>query len=139
VPIPFRLVKKVSAFGLLAFAALASSSLAAETPVKITLDARNASGESGVAILTAQGSKTLVELQMNGGPSDPQPAHFHTGDCQKYGPRPLYQLHPVVKGSSVTTLDVPIDKLTAGDLVINVHKSFDDIATVASCAITKAQ
>ena len=110
---------------------------AADGPVRIPLDAMNGTGESGVAILTPQGAKTKVELQMKGGPGDPQPAHFHTGTCDKYTPRPLYPLRAVVKGGSTTTLDVPIEKLIAGDLVVNVHKSFDDIATVASCAVAK--
>ena len=110
---------------------------AADGPVRIPLDAMGASGETGTAILTAQGPKTLVELQMKGGPGDPQPAHFHNGTCEKYTPRPLYPLRSVVKGTSTTTLDVPIEKLIAGDLVINVHKSLDDIATVNSCAIAK--
>jgi hypothetical protein len=109
----------------------------ADDAVRIPLGAMNGSGESGVAILTPKGSKTLVQLQLHGGPGDPQPTHFHTGTCDKYGPRPLYMLAAVVKGESSTTLDVPLDKLTAGDLVINVHKSFDDIATIASCAVAK--
>jgi hypothetical protein len=46
-------------------------------------------------------------------------------------------LAAVVKGESTTTVDVPIEKLTSGELVINVHKSFNDIATVASCAVAK--
>jgi hypothetical protein len=110
---------------------------AADAPVRIPLDAMGGSGETGVAILTAQGGKTLVELQMKGGSGDPQPAHFHNGTCEKYTPRPLYPLRSVVKGVSTTTLDVPIEKLTGGDLGINVHKSLDDIATVNSCAIAK--
>ena len=109
----------------------------ADDAVRIPLASMNGSGESGVAILTPRGSKTLVQLQLHGGPGDPQPTHFHTGTCDKYGPRPLYMLAPVVKGESTTTLDMPINKLTAGDLVINVHKSFDDIATIASCAVAK--
>jgi hypothetical protein len=120
---------------LLAGAARAAAT--ADDTVRIPLGAMNGSGESGVAILTPKGSKTLVQLQLHGGPGDPQPTHFHTGTCDKYGPRPLYMLAAVVKGESTTTLDVPLDKLTAGDLVINVHKSFDDIATVASCAVAK--
>lgn len=110
---------------------------AADGPVRISLDARGGSGESGVAILTPDGAKTTVELQLKGRSSDPQPAHFHTGTCDNYTPRPLYPLRAVIHGTSTTTLDVPIDKLIAGDLVINVHKSFDDIATVVSCATSK--
>lgn len=105
--------------------------------VRIPLEAMGNSGETGYAILTPQGSKTIVELQMKGGPGDPQPAHFHTGTCDNYGPRPLYMLQSVVHGTSTTTLDIPIEKLTAGDLVLNVHKSFDDIATVVSCSVSK--
>ena len=119
------------------FVTLAAGPALAADPVRIPLDAMGGSGESGMAVLTPQGAKTLVELQMKGGSGDPQPAHFHTGTCEKYGPRPLYPLRSVVKGSSTTTLDVPLDKLIAGDLVINVHKSLDDIATVASCAVAK--
>lgn len=110
---------------------------AADDAIRIPLAAMNGSGESGVAILTPRGSKTLVQLQVHGGPGDPQPAHFHTGTCDNYAPRPLYMLAAVVKGESTTTVDVPIEKLTAGNLVVNVHKSFDDIATVASCAVAK--
>jgi hypothetical protein len=110
---------------------------AADDAVRIPLTAMNGSGESGVAILTPRGGKTLVQLQVHGGHGDPQPAHFHTGTCDKYAPRPLYMLAAVVKGESTTTVDVPIEKLMAGDLVVNVHKSFDDIATIASCAVAK--
>jgi hypothetical protein len=110
---------------------------AADDGVRIPLTAMNGSGESGVAILTPRGAKTLVQLQVHGGSGDPQPAHFHTGTCDKYAPRPLYMLSAVVKGESTTTVDVPIEKLLSGDLVVNIHKSFDDIATIASCAVAK--
>jgi hypothetical protein len=109
----------------------------ADDGVRIPLTAMNGSGESGVAILTPRGAKTLVELKVRGGSGDPQPAHFHTGTCDKYAPRPLYMLAAVVKGESTTTVDVPIEKLLAGDLVVNIHRSFDDIATIASCAVAK--
>jgi hypothetical protein len=110
---------------------------AADEAIRVPLVAMNGSGESGVAILTPRGGKTVVQLQVHGGSGDPQPAHFHTGTCDKYAPRPLYMLAAVVKGESTTTVDVPIEKLTAGDLVVNVHKSFNDIATIASCAAAK--
>jgi hypothetical protein len=110
---------------------------AADDAIRIPLAAMNGSGESGVVILTPRGGKTLVQLQVHGGSGDPQPAHFHTGTCDKYAPRPLYMLAAVVKGESTTTVDVPVEKLTAGDLVVNVHKSFNDIATIASCAVAK--
>jgi hypothetical protein len=131
---------RASRAAVLVLALVGSSAVRASaggTPVRIPLDAMNGSGETGVAILTADGAKTTVELQMKGGAGDPQPAHFHTGTCDNYAPRPLYPLRAVVHGVSTTTLDVPIEKLAAGDLVLNVHKSFDDIATIVSCAIAK--
>ncbi|HEX3550332.1 MAG TPA: hypothetical protein VHT53_08155 [Candidatus Elarobacter sp.] len=116
---------------------LGTGARAADGTVRIPLAAMGGSGETGLAILTPQGEKTVVELQMKGAPPDPQPAHFHTGTCEKYTPRPLYPLRSVVKGTSTTTLDVPIGKLIGGDLVVNVHKSLDDIAVVSSCAVSK--
>jgi hypothetical protein len=132
-----RRVAPFAALILFSYAGLSAQSFAADAPITIQLDVMGGSGESGAATLTPQGAKTLVELRMKGGSGDPQPAHFHTGTCEKYAPRPLYPLQPVVKGDSRTTLDVPLDKLIGGDLVINVHKSFADIATVASCAVAK--
>jgi hypothetical protein len=130
-------VRACALLSVVLLAAPAAPVAAADAPVEIHLNAMNGSGESGIAILTPQGEKTIVELKMSGAPGDPQPAHFHSGTCEKYGPRPLYPLRAVVKGGTTTTLDVPIDKLLAGDLVINVHKSFDDIATVVSCTVAK--
>jgi hypothetical protein len=79
----------------------------------------------------------VVVFTRAGAPAGPQPAHFHTGTCDNYAPRPLYPLHPVLNGLSTTTLDVPVGTLTAGTLVINVHHSLDDIATIASCAVAR--
>jgi hypothetical protein len=106
-------------------------------PVVVTLDALNGSGESGTATLKPVGNKTVVTIKLSGGSDVEQPAHFHTGTCAKYEPRPLYPLEDVVNGKSTTTLDVPIAKLTGGDLIINVHKSYADIATQAACGVAK--
>ena len=111
---------------------------AADNAVKIKLNAMNGSGESGIATLIPKGDKTVVEIDVANGTKDPQPAHFHLGTCDKYNPHHEYNLEGVVDGKSTTTLDAPIGKLTAGDMVINVHKSFTDIATVASCAVVKS-
>jgi hypothetical protein len=123
------------------FAFLASFGLAAADSgrtVVVPLDALNGSGETGTATLKALGNKTLVTLKLANGTSLPQPAHFHTGNCVKYGPRPLYPLRDVINGKSTTTIDQPIDKLITGDLIINVHKSYTNIATQAACGIPKA-
>jgi hypothetical protein len=105
--------------------------------VVVKMEGTNGSGESGTATLTPNGNKTVVVIKLTGGSSVEQPAHFHTGTCDKYEPRPLYGLNDVVKGQSTSTVNQPIDKLTQGNLIINVHKSYDDIATQVSCGVSK--
>jgi hypothetical protein len=126
------------------FAALIALGLAASPAVRadsgtvvIKMEGTNGSGESGTATLTPNGSKTTVVIKLSGGSAVEQPAHFHTGTCDHYEPRPLYGLNDVVKGQSTSTVNQPIDKLTEGNLIINVHKSYDDIATQVSCGVAK--
>jgi hypothetical protein len=127
------------ACGLLVALGLAASAVvrADSGAVVIKMEATNGSGESGTATLTPNGNKTLVVIKLAGGSPVEQPAHFHTGTCDHYEPRPLYGLNDVVKGQSTSTVNQPIDKLTAGNLIINVHKSYDDIATQVSCGVAK--
>jgi Cu/Zn superoxide dismutase len=93
------------------------------------------SKETGTAKLTDIGDdKTRVELSLKGGPKGtPQPAHIHEGTCAKLNPQPKYGLQNVVDGKSTTEVPVPLAKLAAGGLAINVHKSADDIKTYVSC------
>jgi hypothetical protein len=106
--------------------------------VVVQLGALNGSGENGTATLKAMGARTLVTIRLSNGSDTEQPAHFHAGTCEKYAPRPLYPLDDVVNGKSTTTLDVPIDKLIGGDLIVNVHKSYADIATQAACGVSRS-
>ena len=118
--------------------ATAADAPAKDSPVKIKLSAMNGSNESGTATLIPKGDKTVVTIDVANGTKDPQPAHFHLGTCDKYNPHHEYNLESVVEGKSTTTVDAPIAKLTGGDMVINVHKSAVDVATVSSCAIVKS-
>ena len=113
------------------------ASAAAPEQFQIVLGEMGRSAQHGVATLQAEGAKTRVTIKLSGGPADPQPTHFHTGTCEKYGPRPLYMLQSIVNGESTTTLDVPIDRLVKGDLVINVHRSLTDIATLTACGVSR--
>lgn len=128
---------------LLAAVLLASAAVpdvnarADDATVVVPLGTLNGSGENGTATLRARGQKTIVTISLSGGSDVEQPAHFHVGTCDRYQPRPLYPLNDVVNGKSTTTVDVPISKLTGGDLIINVHKSYADIATQAACGVSK--
>lgn len=116
------------------FVALAAD----EKPVTVKLNAMNGSAETGTMTLTPKGSETVVTLSMTPASKDAQPAHFHDGTCEKYTPKPRYPLKDVVDGKSTTTLDVPMAKLLDGGMVVNVHKSKAEIATVNSCAVAAA-
>ena len=120
-----------------ALLAMPGLSVAADNSIKIKLAAMNGSDESGTVTLTSKGEKTVVAIDLTNPPKLAQPAHFHLGTCDKYNPHHEYNLEPVVDGKSTTTLDAPLAKLVGGDMVVNVHKSAVDIATVSSCAIVK--
>jgi hypothetical protein len=123
------------------FSMTAASSLAADSTAGskvFALKAQNGSNENGTVALTPQGTKTLVVVSLTDAPSGtPQPAHVHVGPCATLNPAPTYPLTPVVDGVSMSTLDVPIDKLTAGTFAVNVHKSGTDIKTYVSCGDLK--
>jgi len=133
---PRNIVAAIAASMAALFVAAAGAAAGAAT-LEVPLAGMGGSSEHGVAVLKASGAKTVVTIKVSGGTADPQPSHFHTGTCDKYSPRPLYMLQSIVNGESTTTLDVPMDVLTKGDLVINVHRSLTDIATVAACGVAK--
>ena len=120
------------------FLAIATASAETAKTIVVPIGALNGTAESGSATLRAMGNQTEVVVQLANAPSEKQPAHFHIGTCDKYQPRPLYPLKDLVNGQSTTILDVPLDQLTAGNLILNVHKSYSDIATQAACGIAKA-
>jgi len=131
------MIRSVATFVILTLASAPAAMADSSGTVVIQMSAMNGSGESGTATLKPNGNKTVVVLKLVGGSPVEQPAHFHTGTCDKYEPRPLYGLNDVVNGTSTTTVSQPIDKLVAGGLIINVHKSYDDIATQVSCGVAK--
>ena len=65
--------------------------------VRVTLNAQNASGETGTAELEDIGNGTKVTIRLAGAPSGvPQPAHIHVGSCPNPG-AVKYPLPNVVK------------------------------------------
>lgn len=103
----------------------------------VPLQAMNGSGENGTATLTAQGDKTLVVISLSNGSATRQPSHLHSGTCDDYTPRPSYGLSDVIGGESRTLVSARFDKLVNGSLIVNVHHSYDDIATQSACGVVK--
>ena len=117
--------------------AASAASSAAEKAVTIDLAEQNESGESGTATLTPEGTDQVrVTIQLDGAPTDAQPAHVHKGSCESVGDV-LYPLTNVETGSSETVLDVNLQDLQAavlsGGLAINVHESTANLETYVAC------
>jgi len=100
----------------------------------VTLNSLNDSGESGTAILTEDGDKTKVTLNLNGAPVGvTQPAHIHSGKCDSLG-GVKYPLNSPTDGKSESLLDLPYEQLKSdSDLAINVHESAEEISVYVSC------
>ena len=98
----------------------------------------NGSGVHGTAVLTAQGDKTLVVMDVTGVAGN-HPDHIHRSTCADPEPNPLYPLTDVVlskadpNGHSETVVDVPLAELLADPYLILIHKSKDEIGVYVAC------
>ncbi len=108
--------------------------------MKVTLASVNNSSQSGTATLTEDEGKTTVAIDLTGFIKDvSQPAHIHVGTCPGVGAI-KYPLTPVVNGKSSTALSVKLDQLKKElPLVINVHKSKEEISVYTACGPLSAE
>lgn len=106
----------------------------------VRLSEQTSSGETGTAVLTAEGQTTRVNLQLVGAPtSGPQPAHIHAGACPSPG-AVKYPLASPVNGYSDTVLDVSLATLLSQrPLAINVHQSKEMATRYVSCGNVPAR
>jgi len=115
-------------------AAAAASPAEAAGPVIVQLTPQNASGESGTATLTEDGTKTKVVVGINGAPAGvAQPLHVHKGTCANLTPQPAFGLTTLTDGKSETTIDISLANLQAGGYAINGHKSAQEASTYVFC------
>ncbi len=95
---------------------------------------QNDSGQNGTVALTEVGNQVRVVLTLTDPVSTSEPAHIHTGRCPSPGGI-VFELDPVVNGTSTTTLNTTLTDLRArGDLAVNVHKSEAESGVYYSCA-----
>ena len=95
----------------------------------LALHEMNNSGQTGIAELAANGNQTDVTLMATADVSELN--HIHSGSCTDLG-GVTYPLTNMANGTSVTTLDVSLDTLTAGGLAFNLHKAGDP-GTYTAC------
>ncbi len=115
-----------------------STGASAQSPITVQIQSKDNSGVSGTATLTPQGNQTRVVVQLKGAASNvAQPAHFHSGTCDKLDPKPKYPLADVVNGTSTTVVSAPVSELASGKYAINVHKSAADVKISVACGNVK--
>ena len=97
------------------------------------IDGQSSSGESGNVWIEEKNGNVVVTIKIANAPATPQPAHFHTGTCDRLGGI-KYSLNDVVNGLSTTTLAVTLKQLQADTpLAVNIHKSTDEMNTYVAC------
>jgi hypothetical protein len=148
--VPRTSVFRLAAISMIAMAALAACApaptpaptaappTAAAASITLTFGpGRDGDQTPGTAVLTSQGDKTLVVLNLkSGGAGVSQPAHIHDGAC----PGVLgvkYPLTNVVDGTSTTVVSATLASLLTGNYGINVHKSTSEIGVYVACAAVK--
>jgi hypothetical protein len=102
--------------------------------LELQLEEQSGSGQSGSATLTeVDGGKTRIVIELSNPPAQQQPSHVHPGSCDDLGP-PVAGLSNVVDGQAETVVDMSLDELRTGELVVHAHKSAQEYDTSVACA-----
>lgn len=91
---------------------------------KLGLAQRNNSGQPGTVTLFEHGAQqTIVVLHVFSEPDGRrETAHIHRGhSCDGLGPRPVYDLAPVVRSISRTLVAASVARLLSGNYAVDVH------------------
>jgi hypothetical protein len=104
----------------------------------VHLDEQNSSGQSGTAMFTSlDGGRTRIVLELTNPPDVSQPAHVHDGTCDDLG-EPVVSLTDVMEGRSETEVEMPLERLSRGDLLVHAHKSAAAYDVSVACAPIEA-
>lgn len=102
------------------------------TRVAIHLSPVEGEGQIGSAILTSDGATTTVEIDIGPIIGEAQPIHIHVGTCGDVG-SVLHALQNVINGKSMTTINLSLDEILTGDVLVNVHASYADSSNYTAC------
>ncbi len=117
---------------------LAVSVGAQPTTVTIALAEENGSGQSGTAMLSAEGDQTRVVIDLANSPAGPQPAHIHTGNCGPTLGGVVFALEFPRDGKSTSMVNTPLSAVQTGGFAINVHKSPQEANVYVACGTIPA-
>jgi hypothetical protein len=106
--------------------------------LEVELVEQASSGQEGTATFTSLGGdRTRIVLELTNPPEIPQPAHVHSGSCDDLGD-PVAALTDVTDGRSETDVEMSLDELAQGDLVIHAHQSEAEFDVSVACAPVRA-
>ncbi len=91
----------------------------------VSLLEENGSGQSGWAVLTAAGDRTLVAVSLGAGTLESNLIHIHEGSCGPLLGGVVHSLASVADGSSVTAVEASLADLLAGGFAVNAHDAAD--------------
>jgi hypothetical protein len=112
----------------------ADVAVALDNAISVRLDAQSNSGQTGTAILTPEGDKTRVVIELSNVPAGlAQPAHIHRGSCDALDKAPKWSLKAVTDGRSVTVIPVSLSALLKERMAINIHKSAIETQIYIAC------
>ena len=108
--------------------------------LRLTLAEQAGSGQSGTAMLTADGDdRTRVVVELSNPPGPSQPSHVHSGTCDDIG-EVVAPLESVDGGDAESVVSMSLKELQRGDLIVHAHKSEAESKVSVACAeIPKAE
>jgi hypothetical protein len=119
---------------LVALAACGGDDSAQPAALELQLLEQNGSAQSGTATLDpVDDGRTRITIELSSPPQEPQPSHVHPGSCDDLGP-PVAALANVVDGRAETVVDMSLEELRTGELVVHAHKSAQEYETSVACA-----
>ncbi|MBN4064208.1 hypothetical protein JYU04_00560 [Dehalococcoides mccartyi] len=104
----------------------------------IHLSPTEGEGQTGTATFISDSQTTTIEISIVPTASDAQPIHIHTGACVDVGPV-LHALENVVRGSSTTIINLPINEILQHGALVNVHASYTNASTYTACGELPAE
>ena len=91
--------------------------------VLLMLGEQNSSGQTGWALLSANGPFTDVTLNLSAGTVESENVHIHSGKCGNNTLGGVVEsLTNIANGASQTTVGVTLTSLRTGDFAINTHQ-----------------
>jgi hypothetical protein len=100
--------------------------------ITVHMSAPTGSFQVGQAVVESIEGGTRVTVDVAPPGDAAQPMHIHFGDCVDVGDV-FFPLENVVRGHSVTVIEMPIEEVVMSSKLINVHRSYQDFPTYTAC------